>query len=81
MFDLFIKADIEEAKNQETAKLQSALEKIQTQFKETKEQLMEELEAAKKVALQVPVLQEVPFIDHELVDKLTAENEKLKVSQ
>ncbi|KAK6122938.1 hypothetical protein DH2020_043315 [Rehmannia glutinosa] len=72
------RADIEEAKNQETAKLQSALEKMQMDFKETKEQLMNELEAAKKVAKQVPVTQEVSVIDHELVDKLTAENEKLK---
>ncbi|KAK6145891.1 hypothetical protein DH2020_019760 [Rehmannia glutinosa] len=73
-----MRADIEEAKNQETAKLQSALEKMQMDFKETKEQLMSELEAAKKVAKQVPATQEVSVIDHELVEKLTAENEKLK---
>ncbi|KAI3459593.1 hypothetical protein Pfo_016256 [Paulownia fortunei] len=73
-----LRADIEEAKNQETAILQSALEKMQMQFQETKEQLTKELEAAKKIAEQVPVVQEVPVIDHELVDKLTAENEKLK---
>ncbi|KAI3469890.1 hypothetical protein Pfo_026553 [Paulownia fortunei] len=73
-----IRVDIEEVKNLETAKLQSALEEMQMQFQETKELLMKERETAKKVAEQVPHVEEVPVIDHELVDKLTAENEKLK---
>ncbi|KAL3812395.1 hypothetical protein ACJIZ3_013663 [Penstemon smallii] len=69
-----MRADIEEAKIQ----AQSALEKTRIEFQETKELLVKEREAAKKVAEQVPLVQELPVIDHELVDKLTAENEKLK---
>ncbi|KAK6149315.1 hypothetical protein DH2020_016840 [Rehmannia glutinosa] len=71
-----MRADIQEAKNQETAKLQSASEKMQMDFKETKEQLMNELEAA--VAKQVSVTQEMTVINHELVDKLTAEGELME---
>ncbi|XP_075488316.1 myosin-8-like isoform X2 [Primulina tabacum] len=73
-----MRADIEEAKNQETVKFQSALEKMKSQFLETKEFYIKELEVAKMVAGPVPVLQEVPVFDHVLVNKLTAENEKLK---
>ncbi|KAG8372794.1 hypothetical protein BUALT_Bualt12G0104000 [Buddleja alternifolia] len=94
-----MRIDIVEAKNQETAKLQSALEKMQMQLQETKEQLMKEHESPKvvaeqvslqeqdplsqeqapiKIAEQVPFSQEVALIDHELVNKLKAENEKLK---
>lgn len=70
---------MEEAKNQENAKLQSALQEMQIQFKETKTNLMKEIEVARKEAEQVPVIQEVPVVDHELLDKLTSENENLKV--
>lgn len=70
---------MEEAKSQENAKLQSALKEMQLQFTETKERLMKEREAAKKEVEQVPVIKEVPVVDHELMDKLAAENEKLKV--
>ncbi|KAL6526639.1 hypothetical protein OROGR_015729 [Orobanche gracilis] len=73
-----MRADIEEAKNQETAKLQSALEKMQMEFRETKEHLLNELGAAKDAAVRVTSVREVSVIDQELVDKLTAENEKLK---
>ncbi|XP_073313046.1 myosin-6-like isoform X13 [Primulina huaijiensis] len=73
-----MRADIEEAKNQETVKFQSALEEMKSQFLETKEFYIKELEAAKMVAGPIPVLQEVPVFDHALVNKLTAENEKLK---
>lgn len=73
-----MRVDMEEAKSQENAKLQAALQDMQLQFKETKEMLKKEREAAKKAAEQVPVIQEVPVIDHELMNKITAENEKLK---
>lgn len=72
---------MEEAKTQENAKLQSALQEMQLQFKETKETLMKEREASKKAAKQIPVIQEVPVVDHSLMDKITAENEKLKVKR
>lgn len=54
---------------------------MQLQFKETKDTLIKEREAAKKAAEQIPVIQEVPVIDHSLMDKITAENEKLKVKK
>ncbi|KAK4388061.1 Myosin-13 [Sesamum angolense] len=73
-------ADIEEAKKQETTKLASALEKMQVQFQETKDQLMKELETAKKLAGPTTFIQDLPVIKDELVGKLSAENKKLKVS-
>lgn len=74
-----MQSDIEEAKIQENTKLRSALQEIQQQFQETKALLAEEREAAKKVVEQAPIIQEVPVIDHEIINKLTAENEQLKV--
>ncbi|XP_056169834.1 myosin-6-like isoform X5 [Syzygium oleosum] len=71
-------ADIEEAKTQENVKLKSALQEMQLQFEETKAMLVKEREAAQKAAEQEPIVQEVPVVDHELMNKLAAENEKLK---
>ncbi|KAJ7955519.1 Myosin [Quillaja saponaria] len=73
-----MRADIEEAKTQENAKLQSSLQEIQLQFEETKALLIQERKAAKTVVEQVPIVQEVPVIDNEIVSKLTAENDHLK---
>ncbi|KAF3617650.1 Myosin-14 [Capsicum annuum] len=73
-----MRADVEEAKNQENAKLQSALQEMQVQFKETKEMLVKERENAKRAAEQIPIVHEVPVIDHELMNKLSTENENLK---
>ncbi|XP_034685367.1 myosin-6-like isoform X4 [Vitis riparia] len=73
-----MRADIEEAKTQENAKLQNALQEMQVQFQETKEMLIKERENAKKADEKVPIIQEVPTIDHEMMNKLTVENEKLK---
>ncbi|KAK1289386.1 hypothetical protein QJS10_CPB18g01808 [Acorus calamus] len=73
-----MRADIEEAKTQENAKLQSALQEMQLQFKEAKDTLMREREAAKIAAEEAPVIREVPVIDTALLNKLTSENEKLK---
>lgn len=84
---------MEEAKTKENAKLQSTLQEMQLQFEETKSLLMKEREAAAKAseeaakaaeasvkaAEQVPVVLELPVVDHEIVTKLTAENEQLKV--
>ena len=71
---------MEEAKTQENDRLQSALQKMQYQFKETKALLQKEREeAAKREAERVPVIQEVPVVDHALLEKLTSENAKLKV--
>ncbi|XP_010447927.1 PREDICTED: myosin-14 isoform X2 [Camelina sativa] len=75
----------------ETGALQAAKNKLEKQveeltwrlqlekrMRETKVKLLQELEAAKNTAEIVPVLQEVPVVDTELVEKLTSENEKLK---
>lgn len=74
-----MRTDLEEAKTQENTKLQTALQKLQLEFKETKDSLLKEREeATKKAAEQVPVIQEIPVINHEMMDQLNAENEKLK---
>lgn len=52
---------------------------MQLQFKETKAMLEKEREAVKRTIEKVPVIQEVPVIDNEMLEKLTSENEKLKV--
>ncbi|KAB2096889.1 hypothetical protein ES319_A01G134400v1 [Gossypium barbadense] len=76
-----MRVDLEEAKTQENAKLQSALQDIQLQFKETKELLAKECETAKKAAEVVPIIQEVSVVDPVMLEKLTNENEKLKKVQ
>lgn len=73
-----MRADVEEAKTQENEKLQSALQDMQLQFKEAKAMLEKEREAAKRAVEKVPVIQEVPVVDHVMLEKLTSENEKLK---
>ncbi|KAL5708068.1 hypothetical protein ACHQM5_018903 [Ranunculus cassubicifolius] len=73
-----MRSDLEETKTQENAKLKSALQEMENQCKETKTLLEIEREAAKKAVEQVPVIQEVPVVDNAMLDKLSAENEKLK---
>lgn len=58
--------------------MQSTLQKLQLEFEETKELLIKEREASKNIAEKV-VIKEVPVVDDELMNKLTAENEQLKV--
>ena len=72
------KPDLEEAKTQENAKLQSSLQKVQLKYKETKELLMKEHGVAKRAAEQILVIREVSVIDHAMLDKLTTESEELK---
>eukprot|EP01018_Ginkgo_biloba_P031563 Gb_12711 [translate_table: standard] len=76
-----MRADLEEAKAQETAKLQSALQEMQAQVKETKGMLAKEREAARKATEHAPpVIKETPVVvvDTAKLDVLTSENEKLK---
>ncbi|KAL6959996.1 Myosin-6 [Sarracenia purpurea var. burkii] len=73
-----MRVDIEEAKTRENVKLQSHLQEMQLQFEEIKELLIKEREAAKLAVEQTPVIQEVPVIDHEMINNLGMENEKLK---
>ena len=70
---------MEEAKTKENAKLQHALQEMEQQYSETKAMLLEEREASKKAAEVVPVIREIPVIDTAMMEKLTVENEKLKV--
>ena len=72
------KPDLEEAKIQENAKLQYALQEVQLEYKETKELLMKEHGVAKRAAEQILVIREVSVIDHAMLDKLTTESEELK---
>lgn len=71
--------DIEEAKAKENKRLQSTLQEMELKFKETKSLLEKEQEATKRLAERAPVIQEVPVVDHALMEKLCSENEKLKV--
>ncbi|TKY62281.1 Myosin-6 protein [Spatholobus suberectus] len=73
-----LRVDMEEAKAKENRRLQSALQEMQLQFKETKLLLEKEREATKIAAERVPIIQEVPVVDHALLEKLSSENEKLK---
>jgi len=74
-----LQADLEESNNQEIARLQSALNDVQLQFKETKELLLREQEAAKRAAKRVTLIKEIVVIDHTMMQKVPSENEKLKV--
>ncbi|KAL8214225.1 hypothetical protein R6Q57_003674 [Mikania cordata] len=63
-----IRADMEETKNKENAKLQSAIDEMEVQFQETKELL----EAAKRE------IEQVRAADNEKIETLATDNEKLK---
>ncbi|KAL0920549.1 hypothetical protein M5K25_009691 [Dendrobium thyrsiflorum] len=73
-----MRVDLEEAKSLENAKLQSALHEMQQECKETKALLVKEKESARRASEEAANLRVVPVIDTPLMDKLTAENEKLK---
>ncbi|KAF3635606.1 hypothetical protein FXO37_25890 [Capsicum annuum] len=47
-------------------------------FKETKEMLVKERETAKWTAEKIPMVKEVPVVDHEMMNKLSLENDKPK---
>lgn len=70
---------MEEAKTQENEKLQSALQGMQLQLKESKAMFEKEREVAKKVADVIPIVKEVPVVDNAMIEKISSENEKLKV--
>lgn len=74
-----LQSDMEEAKTQENRKLQQKLQELQLQSKETNDLLKREQEIAKEALEKAALVPEVQ-VDTTLVDKLTAENENLKVS-
>lgn len=73
--------DIEEAKGQEIAKLQNALQDMQTQLHEAHAAIIQERESAKLAIEQAPpVIKEVPVIDNTKVEQLTNQNHELEVT-
>ncbi|KAH0638160.1 hypothetical protein KY289_038075 [Solanum tuberosum] len=68
---------LEEAKTQETMKLQSALEEMRLQLQETKELLKKEREAGTKVVEQGSVIQEAQVIDQGVVKEERAASTKI----
>ncbi|KAK8930678.1 hypothetical protein KSP39_PZI016534 [Platanthera zijinensis] len=78
-----LRADLEEAKAQEIAKLQSSLHGLQNKVDETNALLAKERESMKKAIEEaLPVIKETTVLveDTEKVDSLTAEVEQLKAS-
>lgn len=75
---MLLQAELEEAKTKENEQLKSALQEVQLQFEETKDMLKKEREAA-RVVEKNSATDEVSSGDHERINKLTAENEELKV--
>jgi myosin V len=75
----FFQSDAEEAKSQEITKLKLAYQEMERQVNETTELLAKEKVAVKIASEKEVLIEEVPVIDTALVDKLTAENENLKV--
>lgn len=73
--------DVEEAKGQEVAKLQSALEEMQGQLDEANAAIICEREAAKLAIEQAPpVIKEVPVVDETKLKLLSNHNEELEVT-
>ncbi|XP_028555703.1 myosin-9 [Dendrobium catenatum] len=78
-----LRTDLEEAKAQEIAKLQSSLQVLQNKVNETNELLAKEREAMKKAIEEAPpIIKETTVLvqDTQKVDSLTAEVEQLKTS-
>ncbi|CAL5398354.1 unnamed protein product [Camellia sinensis] len=78
-FEKHLRTDLEEAKGQEIAKLQSALHEMQGQLDEAHAAIIHEKEEAKIAIEQAPpVIREVPVVDNIKVEELTLQNEELE---
>ncbi|XP_028075342.1 myosin-12-like isoform X1 [Camellia sinensis] len=78
-FEKHLRTDLEEAKGQEIAKLQSALHEIQGKLDEAHAAIIHEKEEAKIAIEQAPpVIREVPVVDNSKVEELTLQNEELE---
>lgn len=76
-----MQTDLEEAKGQEIAKLQNALQEMKAQLDEAHAAIIHEREAAKIAIEQAPpVIKEVPVVDNTKLDLLTNKNEELEVN-
>ena len=78
-----LQADLEETKKQENTKIQLALQEMQKKFQESANECGE---SVGPLVLEIPIVKEVPVVKEvevtaqELIDKLTAENDQLKVT-
>lgn len=80
-FSFCIQIDLEEAKGQEIAKLQSTLQEMQGQLDEAHAAIIHEKEAAKLAIEQAPpVIKEVPVVDETKLEILRSHNEELEVT-
>ncbi|KAK9282815.1 hypothetical protein L1049_011037 [Liquidambar formosana] len=78
-FEKHMRIDIEEAKGQEIAKLQNALDEMQGQLDEAHAAIIREKEAAKTAIQQTPpIIKEVPVVDNTKVELLRNHNEELE---
>nr|CAB3493246.1 unnamed protein product [Digitaria exilis] len=74
-----LRTDLEEAKGQEIAKLQSALQEMQSKIEEAHTAIAKEREAAKLAIEQAPPkIVEVPVVDTAKVEELTSKNKELE---
>ncbi|KAG9452018.1 hypothetical protein H6P81_004922 [Aristolochia fimbriata] len=79
-FEKHMRIDLEEAKAQEIAKLQSALHEMEGQLEEANAAILREREAAKIAIEQAPpVIKEVPVVDNTKLELLKSHNEELEV--
>ncbi|OAY75620.1 Myosin-12 [Ananas comosus] len=78
-FEKHLRIDLEEAKGQEIAKLQTALQEMQEKLNEANAAIIREKEAAKIAIEQAPpVIKEVPVVDNTKLDLLTNHNKELE---
>ncbi|KAF8403986.1 hypothetical protein HHK36_012096 [Tetracentron sinense] len=78
-FEKHMRIDLEEAKGQEIAKLQSALHEMQGQLDEAHAAIIREKEAAKIAIEQAPpVIKEVQVVDNTKLELLTSRNEEME---
>ncbi|XXG73765.1 hypothetical protein AAC387_Pa07g2616 [Persea americana] len=78
-FEKHMRIDLEEAKAQEIAKLQSTLHEMQEQLDEAHAAIIREKEAARIAIEQAPpVIKEVPFVDNTKLELLTNRNDELE---
>jgi myosin-5 len=76
-----LQIDLEEARGQEIAKLQNALQEMQGQLDEAHASIIREKEAAKLAIEQAPaVIKEVPVVDNTKLQLLRNHNEELEVT-
>ncbi|OAY44713.1 hypothetical protein MANES_08G174100v8 [Manihot esculenta] len=78
-FERHLRIDLEEAKGQEIAKLQNALQEKQGEVDEAYAAIIREKEAAKLAIEQAPpVIKEVPVVDNIKIESLRNQNEELE---